>query len=248
MGRNPIEARPLQCKQPSFVSLTFPRNVRVVLFVAVKSSYCAEISVALSRMEGTVSTALKLQTCVVSLMLVTGAAGAADICVKCTGPDASYDCVVNGSASADTVTKLYCITALAKVGPHASCAIDRASVSPCQGERKEFTLPASVDGPFGAPLEQNAGTPALPADGVTPVAGQEQVGEQPPPQTANDAPPKTVKDMVEKSQVSASLAETQKSAGDAAKSAGTALEKAGSAVGSAAKTSWKCLSSFFSNC
>jgi hypothetical protein len=54
--------------------------------------------------------------------------------------------------------------------------------------------------------------------------------------------------MVEKSPVSASLAETQKTAGNAAKSAGTALEKAGSAVGSAAKTSWKCLSSFFSNC
>lgn len=182
-------------------------------------------------------------------MLVTGPAGAADICVKCTGPDASYDCVVNGSASADTVTKLYCITALAKVGSHASCTIDRASVSPCQGERKEFTIPARVDGPFGVPLEQNAGNPSPPAvNGVAPLAGREQVGEQPPPQTANDGPPKTVKDMVEKSQVSASLAETQKSAGDAAKSAGTALEKAGAAVGSAAKTSWKCLSSFFSNC
>jgi hypothetical protein len=42
--------------------------------------------------------------------------------------------------------------------------------------------------------------------------------------------------------------ETSKSAGNAAKSAGTALQKAGSAVGAAAKTSWKCLSSFFSKC
>jgi len=44
------------------------------------------------------------------------------------------------------------------------------------------------------------------------------------------------------------FSETQKSAGKAAKSTTTALEKAGLAVGSAAKTSWKCLSSFFSNC
>lgn len=201
------------------------------------------------------SIAIKSQLCVAALVLVSGTSGAADICVKCTGPDASYDCVVNGSAPADTVTKLYCITALAKVGPHASCAIDRASVSPCQGERKEFTIPASIDGPFGGGPEQNAnaGAPVLPpngapTNGVTPVTGQEPSGEQPPPQTANDAPPKTMKEMVEKSPVSASLAETQKTAGDAAKSAGTALEKAGSAVGSAAKTSWKCLSSFFSNC
>jgi hypothetical protein len=56
--------------------------------------------------------------------------------------------------------------------------------------------------------------------------------------------------MVEKSAKSAGagLNETQKSAGEAAKSASTALEKAGSAVGGAAKNSWKCLSSFFSNC
>jgi hypothetical protein len=83
---------------------------------------------------------------------------------------------------------------------------------------------------------------------VTP-ANQPAHPEEPlPQQAASDAPPKTVQEMVEKSSVSASLAETQKSAGKAAKSAGTALEKAGSAVGSAAKSSWKCLSSFFSNC
>lgn len=193
---------------------------------------------------------MKSCLCVASLVLLSGAAGAAEICVKCTGPDASYDCVVNGATSGDTVTKLYCITALAKVGPHASCAIDRNSVSPCQGERKEFTIPARVDGPFGGASEQNASTgiPEASPNGVAPVVSQEHADEPPPPQAASDAPPKTVQEMVEKSPVSASLAETQKNAGNAAKSAGTALEKAGSAVGSAAKTSWKCLSSFFSNC
>jgi len=207
-------------------------------------------------MEGAaVSIAKKSHICIAALVLLAGSAQATDICVKCTGPDASYDCVVNGSASADTVTKLYCITALAKVGPHASCAIDRASVSPCQGERREFTIPAGVEGPFGGPSEQNAnaGAPVLPpngapTNGVPQISGQEPADEQAPAQAASDGPPKTVQEMVEKSPVSASLNETQKSAGDAAKSAGTALEKASSAVGSAAKTSWKCLSSFFSNC
>lgn len=201
-------------------------------------------------MDGAVTIATKTSLCIASLVVCSGTAIAAEICVKCTEPDANYDCVVNGSASADTVTKLYCITALAKVGPHASCAIDRNSVSPCQGERKEFTIPASVDGPFGETPERSASTGAPDAATMTPapVAGQEPDGERHPPQTANEAPPKTVQEIVEKSPVSASLAETQKTAGNAAKSAGTALEKAGSAVGSAAKTSWKCLSSFFSDC
>ncbi|WP_144061261.1 hypothetical protein [Hyphomicrobium denitrificans] len=194
--------------------------------------------------------AMKSCLYVASLVLLSGTAGAAEICVKCTGPDASYDCVVNGSAPADTVTKLFCITTLAKVGPHASCAIDRSSVSPCQGERKEFTTPVRIDGPFGGAPQRDASTsaPEVSPNGVAPVTGQEHGHEQPPPQAAGDSPPKTVQEMVEKSPVSASLAETQKTAGNAAKSAGTALEKAGSAVGSAAKTSWKCLSSFFSNC
>lgn len=205
---------------------------------------------SLSGTDAAVTVAIKSSLYVASLVLLSGTAGAAEICVKCTGPDASYDCVVNGSGSADTATKLYCITALAKVGPHASCAIDRNSVSPCQGERKEFTIPAGIDGAFGGAPERDAGTsaPTVSPDGAIPANGSAHPNEQPPQQAASDAPPKTVQEMVEKSSVSAGLAETQKTAGNAAKSAGTALEKAGSAVGSAAKTSWKCLSSFFSNC
>lgn len=194
--------------------------------------------------------AKKFGLSVASLALLPGIAMAAEMCVKCSDPDASYDCVLNGANSADTVAKLYCITALAKVGPHGSCAIDRNSVSPCQGERKEFTIPASTDGVWGDAPQHDAATDTLrPQDRASPGPDAEHPhGEPPPEQAASDAPPKTVQEMVEKGSVSAGLAETQKTAGNAAKSAGTALEKAGSAVGSAAKTSWKCLSSFFSNC
>jgi hypothetical protein len=194
------------------------------------------------------------------LALIPTTAQTAEICVKCTGPDANYDCVVNKSGPADTVTKLYCITALAKAGPHASCAIDRNSVAPCQGERKEFTIPAAFDGVLGGAQQQEASSPdptppaadaaeASPGEMKLPKGTvlQDQTSLQ---ETPNEAPPKTVQEMVEKGAKSASnsIAETQKSAGNAAKTATTALEKAGSAVGSAAKTSWKCLSSFFSNC
>jgi hypothetical protein len=198
-------------------------------------------------------------------LVVTVSADAAELCVKCTGPDASYACIVgaNANATMDTVAKLYCITALAKSGPHASCSIDRTAAPPCRGERKELPVPSIFDGSGddGQPQETNAAPKGGPAQGPpeakapqSPPSGKQTDAGVPPAQPqgepANEPPPKTVQEMVEKSAKSAGsgLSETQKSAGEAAKSASTALEKAGSAVGGAAKSSWKCLSSFFSNC
>lgn len=202
---------------------------------------------------------LRSNLCAAWLVLLSTSVAAAEICVKCSGPDANYDCVVNGSSPASTVTKLYCITALAKAGPHASCAIDRANTTPCQGARKEFTIPTGLDGVLGGAPQQSAATQhiepsaiSVPGTSVSAAAPDdgEPAGQKVPNEATSDAPPKTVQEMVEKSAKSAgdSLAQTQKTAGDAAKSATSALGKAGSAVGKAAKTSWKCLSSFFSKC
>lgn len=206
--------------------------------------------------------------------LAIPAAQATELCVKCTGPDAAYSCVVgsgHSNATLDTVAKFYCITTLAKAGSHASCTIDRSVTAPCPGERRELPIPAILndndsegDQPKNtspAPLDgqgqashvqqehgaQEANVPPPPAE--HPASGPPP-GQPPPDQAASEPPPKTVQEMVEKSAQSAGngLNETQKTAGAAAKSASTALEKAGSAVGGAAKSSWQCLSSFFSKC
>lgn len=202
------------------------------------------------------------------LQLVMGAAAlagaasanAAELCVKCTGPDASYACVIDGmsSATVDTVPKLYCITALAKAGAHASCSIDRTMTAPCPGERKELPVPAMLEDAGSQDQPQHAATePAVgqAAPAGAPASPEEAGHDMPPPDqpkeaVANEPPPKTVQEMVEKSAKSAGagLSDTQKSAGEAAKSASTALGKAGEAIGGAAKNSWKCLASFFSNC
>jgi len=69
-----------------------------------------------------------------------------------------------------------------------------------------------------------------------------------------DAPPKTVKDLVDQSAGTtgksiATAGETAgKAAGDAAQSAGNAVSKAGSAVTNAAKKTWTCLTSLFGDC
>jgi hypothetical protein len=202
---------------------------------------------------------LKSSLCAGSLVLFSVvSAGATEICVKCTGPDASYACIVKASSAGmmDTAAKLYCITALAKSGPHASCSIDRNTTPPCQGERKELPLPSAIEGALGEPSPDPSAPAAnapVPSPGTAPSApplNGAAPAEQPPSGSLANVPPKTVQEMVEKSAQSAGddITQSQKSAGDAAKTAGTALQKAGSAVGAAAKASWKCLSSFFSNC
>lgn len=187
-------------------------------------------------------------------------AEATELCVKCTGPDANYACVVGDTSNPtlDTVAKFYCITNLAKAGSHASCSIDRNVTAPCPGERRNLPIPAFLNGsddgarPDGVPATKQDHSSLQTQDATAAPNG---AAGAPPTQPAQDAPakeapPKTVEEMVEKSGLSASdgLSQTQKTAGEAAKSASTALEKAGSAVGGAAKSSWKCLSSFFSKC
>ena len=197
-------------------------------------------------------------------LLPAAPAPATELCVKCTGPDASYACVVGNTSNPtlDTVSKFYCITSLAKAGPHASCSIDRTMTPPCPGERRELPIPAFLndsgdgDAPADAPAmpqnhtnlqTQEANAPASLPNSGPPNPGGPKKPLNPP---TGERPPKTVQEMMEKSGLSAGdgLSQTQKTAGAAAKSASTALEKAGSAVGGAAKSSWKCLSSFFSNC
>lgn len=205
--------------------------------------------------------------CVASLtLLATADARATELCVKCTGPDANYACVVGGTSAPnttlDTVSKFYCITTLAKAGSHASCAIDRTLTAPCPGQRKDLPIPAFLDGGSSgdepedaSPAQHPATKPDAQHHAAAPPPGTEvetsPAPEGPPPAPiTSEPPPKTVQEMVEKSAKSAGdgISQTQETAGKAAKSASTALEKAGSAVGGAAKSSWKCLSSFFSNC
>jgi hypothetical protein len=195
------------------------------------------------------------------LLFFAGPANAAELCVKCTGPDANYACIVNGAttaSTADAAIKLYCITALAKAGPHASCAIDRDNKPPCQGERRELPVPDAIEHVLDVRSESQSATPLsapiTAGSSTAPQSTDQQLhsnaaAQQKPAQPEN-APPKTVQEMVEKGAQSAGagISETGKSAGEAAESTGTALQKAGSAVAKAAKNSWECLSSFFSKC
>ncbi len=192
-------------------------------------------------------------------------AAAAEFCVSCDGPAAQYACSIDGAAalSGDPRLKLYCMTELAKSGGHASCSIDRAQPKPCGGIAKVLGAPEGLElakpqapAPAGiAPPEAEAAPPddataakpnpaaPAPAQAPQPDAQETTVAKTP-------VPPKTVKEMVDKSseQTAESLEKTGEAASSAAKSAGTALEKAGQAIGDAAKKTWTCVTSLFGDC
>ena len=188
-------------------------------------------------------------------------ADATDLCVTCLGPDATYTCAVENASLAndDPRLRLYCITELAKAGRHSSCAINRASASPCAGERKVLAAPAGFDfdapSPLTAPAPQQSGVTPKSAADQPPISGAATTTTPSPPEQTTEvpkteAPPKTVQEMVEKGAASTqkTIEDTGEGAANAAKTTGTAIQNAGKAVGDAAKKTWTCLTSFFGDC
>jgi hypothetical protein len=176
--------------------------------------------------------------------LAAAPAGAQEICVLCTGPEATYRCAVAEAAGsmpsavlqrADRALKYLCAVELARQGHHEKCKARRQSAEPCIGPTRYVSLEGEPDVPPGA-----AG--ATPGEAAKAGAEGQQAGSEGPPRT-----------MLELARRTAGASEEQmKKAGDAVKgsasSAGEKLEQAGDAVGGAMKKSWRCLASFFKDC
>ena len=169
-----------------------------------------------------------------------GSAWAAEYCVSCTGPEASYRCAIEGTPEgpgADPRSQLLCITTLANTGGHESCSVTRNSAGAnsglCPGTLKVVTAPAGDLPPLPPGLDPNsaAASPAEP-----PPAGGS------PPQTVEEFAGETVKSSKE------GLQNAGKAISGTAEKTGESIGNAGSAVGNAAKKTWNCLKSLFSEC
>lgn len=127
----------------------------------------------------------------VLLAAVTAAhAETQEYCVVCTGPVAQYRCTFAGGGANHPGLQLHCISTLAREGGHESCAIGRASKTPCQGVLKVLNLPeaapvppAAADAPMTAPGNAGASPPAA-AIGEPPQADVEMQGVRTPPSPA----------------------------------------------------------------
>ena len=174
-------------------------------------------------------------------------ASAQEFCVTCTGPDATYRCVIGGEVSTATRSsrgQFLCITELARTGHHASCSAARGQATPCPGETRTVMFPADEPAvpPMAEPLAP-ASPPMQPAQSAPPPAfapapvpqqaqpqvPHDQQAVQPPPEAPpTEAKPNAVEQI--------------------AKKTGEAVTETGNAVGNAMKKTWTCVTSLFGNC
>ena len=101
-------------------------------------------------------------------------AGATEFCVTCTGPEASYRCTFAGEPGngLSAGLQLHCISTLAREGHHQSCAVSRATQTPCGGALKVLALPEVSPGSPSLPAGSAAGgaTGGVPADALPQAA------------------------------------------------------------------------------
>lgn len=163
---------------------------------------------------------------------------AAEYCVTCANPAAMYACVVEGAAPdapPDAREQLLCISALAKSADHESCSVPRSAPKPCPGILKIVALPEAGLPALPSPAAGSA-PPSPGADDATPAAGP--------------AAPRTVEELAEETVRSSKqgLEDAGNAVKGTAKKAGESVGEAGSAVGKAAKKTWDCMISLFSDC
>ena len=166
---------------------------------------------------------------------------AADVCVVCSAPDATYRCTVEQAGSieryrnGDRVLQFMCISELARAGGHTKCRVSRDPSGFCAGEARTIGL-SDLE---AALANTRANSPPDAENGPGAAPGPVQGG-----------PPKTVEELARRTTEASS--QQLKKAGevvtDSASSAAARLEKAGDAIGGAVKNTWRCVTSFFKEC
>jgi hypothetical protein len=105
---------------------------------------------------------------------------AQEYCVSCTEPPGLYRCIIEGARPGGSQPlQMLCITAMAKEGQHATCAVKGGTVFDCNGQVKRVPWAAyNEPGPGGGQGQEQAKTPAA----------------QPPAKNPSE-PPATVEEM-----------------------------------------------------
>lgn len=165
------------------------------------------------------------------------AAEAESYCVACFGPDAVYRCVIADApsgAAPDPRNQVQCIKQIATSGGHSRCSVERFSTAGCDGPERVISREGAT-GPLAPDVASQPPATAAPAS-------------EPPAVSAE--PPKTVEELA-KSTVQATkdgLDNVTGSVKNSTDKAGENLQGIGQSIGSTAKKTWTCISSFFNDC
>lgn len=183
-------------------------------------------------------------------LIPTTAVMAAEVCVVCSEPAASYRCAFEGDtgAAVQPGAQLLCLKELATSARHKSCTIDRVRTAPCVGDLvtiakpdgagmtpQATSAPTAIDAPT-APCEETA----APCQTATPAVT--------PPKDAS--PPQTMEELAKQAadQTKKDWEQAKSKIADGTKAAGREIEDAGAAVGGVAKQSLDCVASLFTKC
>lgn len=168
------------------------------------------------------------------LLVITGglwtvpstAVAAESVCVRCIGPFAMYVCVppavkgVSGQFKRRALGFL-CTQQIAQANGHQSCQVKLNNDEPCDGP--SFTISAQPSPQAGNASKQSAAKPK--------------------PRDNSNSEPKTVVELAKR---------TAKASKEQLKKTGKAIENAGKKVTGtikdAAKSTWRCLTSLFTDC
>ncbi len=192
-------------------------------------------------------------------------------CVRCSEPDATYNCAVSygeGGRPAQSL-QLYCIVNLARMGGHARCTAARNADGGCEGPRVALTYVGPqrplAGGPSAANGEGESGARGAP-DSV--ASGRASEGDGAPqsnkprstkagdegPTKKGTEPPKTLIEVtgraIERSK--SEIEKARKVVKTGTRTLGQKLRegwsKTKNAVGRAAKGTYDCITSLFSDC
>lgn len=204
-----------------------------------------------------------------AVLAAATAADAAEYCVACAQPDATYRCIAPevSAAARDTGTQLLCIQDIARRAGHKTCTIERKPQGTCEGA--EWTVSGGLVTPaVVVPPRHQPGKPVETPMAATPAQQLSRGGNgdlRAAPVDAASGPPAGMRSNGAAGQTyyptgggptagsAADLPDTTRT-GDAVTpakplgKAGEALESAGTAVGGAARKTWECVSSLFSKC
>ncbi len=160
---------------------------------------------------------------------------AQEVCVECSGPDTRYRCSIRDFEkiakyqASSKVLEYVCITELARAGGHASCRAGNSFQGPCIGQSRQLD-PATVGELPPEPAAKASVAGAEPRNPSNDPAAQPPAKNQ-----AGRDSPQTLEELARRNKLDMSGVKD-------------GLNTAGKAVGGAVKSSWRCLSSLFSDC
>lgn len=183
------------------------------------------------------------------MVVLTAAAApaAAEVCVSCKGPEATYLCTVKNadtieSLAGDKALKKICSKVLKRTEQHASCQVLDVPAAKCPGVAKtvgwgDVKKAAAAASDDAATKTKSASPPAAPRPvepkGVArPSGGKSAASPDAPPAVASPSPS------------NAAVAEPVPQEAPPATDDASVGEK----LKGAAEDTWKCVSSFFGNC